>query len=597
MTRPELAHLGMLAEVDTLVERLTQWAENAPPWRPAGSCRALVRRLLERMGTIRVRLEAPLIVATLGGTGTGKSALVNALLGSEVVASGRERPTTTRPTLLCRPGLTPDILGIDPEQVHLIQRDLPALAGLVLIDCPDPDTTEETASAQSNLARLRNLLPHCDVLLITTTQQKYRSARVADELASAASGAHLIFVQTHAQLDQDIRDDWRAMLESRYAPGRIFLVDSLTALADARDGREPRGEFAALMDLLTRKLSGTAAARIRRANLLDLVEEALMLCAQQVETGMEGISALEASMEKQRARLAATMAHQMRGELLGSRRSWENRLLGQVASRWGLSPFSMVLRLYQGLGSLLAGSLLLRVRTPAQMALWGTMQGARAWRKHREARQADTGADRAIAQCWPPAELRSAAMIVDGYAGEAGLEGRVADPETVADEAAEAGTAFVRRVSGELETLVDRLARRHSGWFTRWRYELLLCAMLGVLLYRLGKNFFYDSWLAPHPGSVYGLDFYVSAGFWLLLWCLFLLWAFTGRLRRGLRREIDQIAQSWTAPQAAEGVFARLGRHCRDVEAFRQELDRLREHVHQLRRRLALPDQQLGRRR
>ena len=65
----------------------------------------------------------------------------------------------------------------------------------------------------SNLARLRAILPHCDVLLVTATQQKYRSARVADELAAAARGAHLVFVQTHADLDADIRDDWRRVLE------------------------------------------------------------------------------------------------------------------------------------------------------------------------------------------------------------------------------------------------------------------------------------------------------------------------------------------------------------------------------------------------
>ena len=101
-----------------------------------------------------------------------------------------------------------------------------------------------------------------------------------------------------------------------------------------------------------------------------------------------------------------------------------------------------------------------------------------------------------------------------------------------------------------------RLAQRHTGWFTRWRYEILLAAMLGLLLYRLGKNFFYDSWLAEHPAPVFGLDFYVSAGFWLVLWCLLLLWAFCSRLRRGLRGE--------TRP-ARRGLASRLlgGRHLR----------------------------------
>src|SRR5271155_1122808 len=50
----------------------------------------------------------------------------------------------------------------------------------------------------------------------TTTQQKYRSARVAEELAAAAPGARLVFVQTHADQDADIRNDWRQTLDPRY---------------------------------------------------------------------------------------------------------------------------------------------------------------------------------------------------------------------------------------------------------------------------------------------------------------------------------------------------------------------------------------------
>src|SRR5690242_16355497 len=118
MQRPELAHLELLAEVDTLLTELKSWSDHAPDWPPAHHCQALVRRLAERTAMLRVRLDAPLIVATLGGTGTGKSALVNAIVGADVVTSGRERPTTLQPTLICRPDLSPETLGIDPKSVH-----------------------------------------------------------------------------------------------------------------------------------------------------------------------------------------------------------------------------------------------------------------------------------------------------------------------------------------------------------------------------------------------------------------------------------------------------------------------------------------------
>ena len=110
--------------------------------------------------------------------------------------------------------------------------------------------------------------------------------------------------------------------------------------------------------------------------------------------------------------------------------------------------------------------------------------------------------------------------------------------------------------------------------------------MLGMLLYRQGKNFFYDSWLAKDPTPVFGLDFYVSALFWLVLWCLLLLWMFCSRLRRGLRGEINRLATGWQDGSAASGVFSRVESECRRVDRFGEELQRLRQEVESLRRHL-----------
>ena len=395
MATGDLAHLELLAEIDALARRMEDWSRSAPSWRPAETCRAIIERLAGRLNSLRIRLESPLIVATLGGTGTGKSSLINALAGAELVRSGRGRPTTTRPALLCRPGLTPEILGMDAHEIDLVQQDLPSLANLVLVDCPDPDTTDAPGPLPSDttLARLRRILPLCDVLIVTTTQQKYCSARVAEELAAAAPGARLVFVQTHSDQDADVRDDWRHTLEQRYQAGHIFFVDSVAALADAQQGRAPQGEFAALVDLLTRQFAGTAAARIRRDNFLDLAAQALESCRRRLDEGMPAIESLRAAIDQQRGELSSALAGQIRGELLAARRPWENRLLGQVTSRWGFSPFSLVLRLYQGIGGLVSGALLYRARTPAQLALWGVVEGARTWQKHRRSRQwaADCG--------------------------------------------------------------------------------------------------------------------------------------------------------------------------------------------------------------
>ena len=613
MRSSELVHLELLAEVDSLLAEMRAWAERAPNWPAARHARALVRRLAERADTLRVRLDAPLVVALLGGTGTGKSTLVNALVGAEVSQAGRQRPTTRRPTLICRGDLAAERLGITPDSVQVVHRDLPILRDLVLVDCPDPDTTEETDSPGTNLARLRELLPHCDVLLVATTQQKYRSARVAEELAAASPGARLVFVQTHADTDEDIRDDWRRVLADEYATGEMFFVDSPAALADAQAGMRPRGEFARLVEFLSSELAGTAAKRIRRANFLDLVGETLAACRQRIDAALPAIEQLETALAEQRGRLAARLAGAMREELLGSRRPWEQRLLGEVASRWGLSPFSCLLRLYQGLGGLLSSAVLFRARTPAQLALWGAMEGGRRLRHRRQGNLADAATARAVVAGWDEGELRTASIIVDGYAVEAGLsreetlsrEEKLSREETrlatgggqvLQREAAAAAEAFVASASAELQTLVMRLAGRHTGWFVRGRYELALVAMLALLLYRFGRNFFYDSWLAVELGlareaqPVMGTDYFIAAGFFLSLWCGLLLWGFTSRLRRGVAAEVEEMAQRWNSPKLVAGIFGGLDAQCRAAHVFRHERERLANRVDELEDRLATPE-------
>ncbi|HID22808.1 MAG TPA: hypothetical protein EYP14_10465, partial [Planctomycetaceae bacterium] len=100
MTRSELEHIALLTELDTLTSRLTEWAKEPSAWTPIRRCQTLMERVLQRVETVRVRWAAPLIVATFGGTGTGKSALINALLGRECTPTGRQRPTTRQPILI-----------------------------------------------------------------------------------------------------------------------------------------------------------------------------------------------------------------------------------------------------------------------------------------------------------------------------------------------------------------------------------------------------------------------------------------------------------------------------------------------------------------
>ena len=562
MTTPELAQLELLAEVDAIAAGLARWADSAPAWQPAETCQALVRRVVQRAESLRLRLESPLVVATLGGTGTGKSTLVNALVGEQVVPVGKARPTTTYPILICRPDLTPEMLGIPAASVQLVQRAVPALEHLVLIDCPDPDTTEDAAAPGTSLARLRPILPHCDVLLVVTTQQKYRSARVGDELAAAAPGRGCSSCKPMRMSNRTFATTGAACSPRTTPPANCSTSIRCGRWATGCGRPEWMRVLRNGMNSVLRaaispgsricspgQLSGGAGNRIRRANFLDLVDDTLASAAARLAAAMPAVEQLWDAIDHQRAALGVRLARQTHDELLVHRRQWESRLVAQGRLALGLQSVFVGLARVPGIGRAAFGRLAVSRPHPGPTGVVGRLRGGPrlAAAPRPAAGRAGGGAGRR--HCWEKDQLHGAALVLAGYAAEAGIErpaatrGKTDIPvglEAIDEEAGRSTLAFAGEVSAALDRVLDRLAARHSGFFTRWFYELLLLAMLGFLGFRLAKNFFYDTWLGVQP---YGLDFYVQSAFWLLAWCLLLYWMFAARLRRGLRREIDQLAQ------------------------------------------------------
>jgi hypothetical protein len=233
-------------KLDARVERLDALLAAAAPSLSAAP-RAAAERWRADAAALRFHLRrqrpgggggggAP-VVAVLGGTGTGKSTVVNRLLGANLSAASFRRTFTAGPVALCPgPGALPaGWLGVapvvaapeqlpargEPGALIVAPVDVELTRAITLVDTPDLDGDQPAHHAQADRA-----FRWAEAVLFLVTPEKYQMTELLPYYRLARRyGVPALHVMNKCE-EQAVLDDYRAMLEREGVGGGESAVRS-----------------------------------------------------------------------------------------------------------------------------------------------------------------------------------------------------------------------------------------------------------------------------------------------------------------------------------------------------------------------------------
>lgn len=270
----------MQASFEPLCNSARLWADTASAegWLNPNQARALSELDARSPASLfEAGIHRPLVAAFFGGTGVGKSTLLNRLAGQDIARTGVERPTSREVSLYLHASVQIKNLpeGFPLDSVRIAQHHDERRRQVLWIDMPDIDSIE-----QHNRAVVLEWLPHIDVLIYVVSPERYRDDK-GWRLLQRYGGEHAwLFVLNQWDRAHPAQyEDFARLL------GKAGFRDPLLLRTDCRGGQDDFGQLqewlGAMADQHVMRQLEVRAESLRRQQLRAGLES----CLQVLEAG------------------------------------------------------------------------------------------------------------------------------------------------------------------------------------------------------------------------------------------------------------------------------------------------------------------------
>jgi energy-coupling factor transporter ATP-binding protein EcfA2 len=245
-----------------------------------------------------------LIIMLMGGTGVGKSTLMNALAGAAVAQASFTRPTTRDPVVYLHNTVKPERLDPALRFCRFAHHDRDQLMQKVIVDTPDLDSNDI-----ANREKLSELLPVADVVLYVGSQEKYHDHLGWELFKQQRQRRAFAFVLNKwdrcvdggsgVRPDEDLLRDLQT---EGFTNPRLFRTTAQLWVDAARNGtatpeRLPPGEqFRELRDWLEAGLTRLEIEAVKARGVSQLVSQSI--------TAIEGVKPPDLSVQAAKVRTA-----------------------------------------------------------------------------------------------------------------------------------------------------------------------------------------------------------------------------------------------------------------------------------------------------